>query len=318
MINAMSSGYFCCTCNKEHEDIMIRCFACDKQFHAKCIKINGSFADKITHDRGFHYYCELHRDLSVSDLLKKIAKLQTFHVEMKMMMDKYKDVLELQPVSELKRLENIRVTVPSAVESSGRKLRNSTKRLTSELASTDQHKKKKVNRQETEFMPIMEVDDAGPSCENSQPCEIVNVFDSLQSIESIRPIAPITNVISESALPSSNDVEIVAPILNCVPRKKSIFLSGCDANTTVEDINNFINFYTGRLDNLNIRKMNFREPKLYSSFVIDVGRDEQLFQKVCTSNFWPKNSIVREYDFFRKRQTKLTSGSPNQKKHHIE
>lgn len=299
----MLSGYFCSACNKDGEDIMIHCFACDKQFHAKCIKINGNLADKIKHDRGFHYYCELHRDLSVSDLLKKIAKLQSFHVEMKLMMDKYKEVLDMNPESELKRLDTIKdvmsMTSSSIAPSASRKLRSSTKKPSANVASTDQQKKKKSDTSQTELPLLIEIDDT--ACDASEPSISVDVSAYSCTTGSL-PESRVDILSTATFAPTCQSREniLVPPKLNCVPRKKSVFLSGCDVATTVQEINDFINFYTGSQNDLNIRKMKFRDPKQYSSFVIDVGRNEQLFEKLCAANFWPKNSIVREYEFFRR------------------
>uniref|UniRef100_T1GMX2 Uncharacterized protein n=1 Tax=Megaselia scalaris TaxID=36166 RepID=T1GMX2_MEGSC len=105
-------------------------------------------ADKISRDRGFHYYCEKHRNISVSELLKKLAKLQSFHVELKLLTDKYKDILEAPVVSDLRKLEKEKLTEISTDSPStnmGRGLRSSSKR---QVDSSDEIIKKKKTAKE--------------------------------------------------------------------------------------------------------------------------------------------------------------------------
>lgn len=99
----------------------------------------------------------------------------------------------------------------------------------------------------------------------------------------------------------------VAPTLKCIPPPRSIYLSGFDPEVWETDINDHIR---GNLDlddtiTWKVKKMNFKEPKPYASFVIDVGRDAELFNLLCIPMFWPEFAIVREYEFFPKRRARF-------------
>lgn len=77
MVTIVTNG----TTNKE--DWMIHCFACDVNFHAKCIGFNGSLADKVNTDTGFHYYYEAHKSVSVKSLLYKLNCFQKLNTKLK-------------------------------------------------------------------------------------------------------------------------------------------------------------------------------------------------------------------------------------------
>lgn len=64
----------------------------------------------------------------------------------------------------------------------------------------------------------------------------------------------------------------------------------------MDEILLYLTFHTkGQCDvnQLNVRKMNFREPKSYSSFTIDVGRDPELFNFLCS-----KHSTLSIFSFY--------------------
>lgn len=118
---------------------------------------------------------------------------------------------------------------------------------------------------------------------------------------------------------SAVNKEINAPSLRCVSKPKTIFLSGFEPEVTTDEIMNYIAFHWKISAKLNIRKMSFRQPRSYSSFTIDVGRDQDLFAKLCDQSLWPDNAIVRDYDFFRKGRTQtFPNPSVNLEKYHQE
>lgn len=103
----------------------------------------------------------------------------------------------------------------------------------------------------------------------------------------------------ENPTPSSNAQQNSrnGPILNTVQPTRSVFLSRLDPNTNAEDIFNYVKFYAKTSVDFKVRKMLFRNDVPYSSFVINVGRNEGLFNTLVDANFWPVNTIAREYDF---------------------
>lgn len=109
------------------------------------------------------------------------------------------------------------------------------------------------------------------------------------------------SVVSQNS--SSNES---VPVLKCIPPPRSIFLSGFDPELTEKDVKDYVSYNLDPEIELNVRKMIFKEPKPYGSFVIAAGRDEDLFEALCNPGFWPENAIVHEYEFFRKPRARAT------------
>lgn len=102
---------------------------------------------------------------------------------------------------------------------------------------------------------------------------------------------------------SSNDS---VPVLKCIPPPRSIFLSGFDPELTEKDVKDYVSYNLDPEIELNVRRMIFKEPKPYASFVIAAGRDKDLFEALCNPRFWPEHAIVHEYEFFRKPRARAT------------
>lgn len=100
--------------------------------------------------------------------------------------------------------------------------------------------------------------------------------------------------------PALLDGSDAIPTIKCVPPPRSIYVSGIDPEVNDVDLEAYV---TSKLQNASLfksKKMVFKEPKPYASFVIDVGRNAELFDRLCDPSFWPKFAVVREYEFFRK------------------
>lgn len=111
----------------------------------------------------------------------------------------------------------------------------------------------------------------------------------------------LASVVSQDS--SSNDS---VPVLKCIPPPRSIFLSGFDPELTEKDVKDYVSYNLDPEIELNVRRMIFKEPKPYASFVIAAGRDEDLFEALCNPRFWPEHAIVHEYEFFRKPRARAT------------
>ncbi|KAL5282275.1 hypothetical protein ACFFRR_005456 [Megaselia abdita] len=84
---------------------MINCFACDANFHIKCLGLNGNMADKISTDSGFHYYCENHKSLSVKSLLYKLSSFQKLNEKLKQLLDEFSELSRYRPEDLIRNLE---------------------------------------------------------------------------------------------------------------------------------------------------------------------------------------------------------------------
>lgn len=144
------------------------------------------------------------------------------------------------------------------------------------------------------------------------PSSSINQFEAVSDIQS--NITPPNVTVDDSGsnqltyadvLSNGSSSEASIPLLKCIPPPRSIFLSGFDPELTERDLKDYARYNLNSTIELNVRKMNFREPKPYASFVIDAGRDSDLFDALCDPRFWPEHAIVHEYEFFRKPRARV-------------
>lgn len=157
----------------------------------------------------------------------------------------------------------------------------------------------------TTVLPLMPLPTATPSSSTiEEAIDIVN--DNIPGNVAVDESEGNQNTYADvlSKEPSSNGA---VPLLKCIPPPRSIFLSGFDPELTERDLKDYARYNLNSTIELNIRKMNFREPKPYASFVIDAGRDIDLFHSLCDPRFWPEHAIVHEYEFFHKPRARVPS-----------
>lgn len=289
----------CGICKSRDAGIMLKCYVCSVNIHATCAKVSDSTANELCEENGLHFYCAAHRSISVSALLKTICRLQSFHVELKMLTDQYKDVLELTSVSELRKLEALyKKIVPNT---NTRALRSSTKRQQeSSLASNKRAKKNQRNILPTDSDKV----------ESSSPCSRIqnNINGS--------------NEILTSAVSAVNEITVEKPSntnenefgFSAVPPPKKIFVSRLPPDISVDVIRNHVESRLGRSDVfLDIIRLPTRDGSLYSSMILNVGHNLDVFSKVVNESFWPRHTIVHE-DIPREQRNKSAwKQSKNQK-----
>lgn len=83
--------------------------------------------------------------------------------------------------------------------------------------------------------------------------------------------------------------------LVALERPKSLFLSGLPISTTEKAKLNHIskNVPEFPLDAISISKLSTRGD--YSSFLVNMGRDERLFDSLNSTEVWPPRTIVHEF-----------------------
>lgn len=278
------SGYYCNHCKKDHEDRMVICFACDETFHAKCLGLNGNLADKITHERGIHFYCERHRSISVSDLLKKLSKLQEFHRKFSLLVGEYDDVLnaDFSSINQSLRREH---PVISLVEELPRKsTRIAAKNIPNYSPNTESNKKS-TSRNMTLSIPDTPIAPETPVAQAEVPAE---------------PLLTSTSDIL--ALQAHQHVDDQDDILVAAAPEKAVFVSRLQSDTTVEAVRNYIGkrYNVSNITGFHIHKLRSDPSSSFSSFKIFVGHCENLFLTLTNEQFWPGNVIARE--FFRRRK----------------
>jgi hypothetical protein len=285
---------FCNKCRKIDNGALIHCAVCSYPYHVKCIapKLTVKACDDLIANNNFHFYCDDHSELCVHKLLNRISKLERkFRTcveplnDISNELDKHQQHLNnsgynigvkpntkdaavsTSPTREMKMAE---VTVPNSVVEKRGSLNSNV---------TIRHRQNKNNK-----TPVIH------NIDHNQDAIILPDSDVSDQLVTVSVEIP---RIEEHREP---------PTLVCVSPRKAVFLSGFDPNTSTEDIMKYIEFYIHPGLNINVRKMKFHEKSRSAVFVIYVGTDEAMFNRLCDNNFWPRHANCREYEFFRNRQ----------------
>lgn len=83
--------------------------------------------------------------------------------------------------------------------------------------------------------------------------------------------------------------------LKIIPPKKSIFISRFAFDTSVEDINFYIKSKLNFGADISINKFTYSQPRSITSFKLTVPAN--LYETIVNPDFWPNNTLVREYVF---------------------
>lgn len=86
--------------------------------------------------------------------------------------------------------------------------------------------------------------------------------------------------------------------ITVVPPPKSIFLSRLGVDVSTDQVEKFIKAKIPNAIDITIRKMLFRTPRIYSSFVINTGHNMDIFNIVVNQSFWPDLTVVKEFRHF--------------------
>lgn len=98
--------------------------------------------------------------------------------------------------------------------------------------------------------------------------------------------------------PASESPEVLCGI-TVVPPPKAIFLSRLGVEVTNVQVQQFIKTKMKTDDcNFTVRKMLFRTPRNYSSFVVNIPNDTDLFNAIIKPGFWPELTVVNEMRHF--------------------
>lgn len=317
----------CCNiCRISNRSPLVTCSVCKLPFHMKCVapKMTIKDFDTFLATPGFFFYCEKHCDLSVHKLLKRLATIEEkFKRCFSEINEELKDFHGALHAGNL----NCEATIDNAISSkallptvaSASKMKNSGKNscvaekcpkestlslsvepiqpdLSSPNISTTPYQSPMFDSTPTSFEP----NDILINQVNIAPSQITRpTFAEMASVNSSAGLTCHSD--ANSAITTDG-----VPSLHFISPNKNVFLSGVHPSTTEVNIKSYIDFNTHKNTNLTIRKMKFNDVRPYASFVINVGRDPELFNIINNRSFWPQNAIVREFDqFFRKRNPPL-------------
>jgi hypothetical protein len=344
-LNSNTSGYYCQKCKKDNEDFMIHCFSCDANFHASCIGVKGRMIDIINFDDGFHYYCLEHRKLSVSALLNKLSCMKKLNVQLISLMNQHKEALDFDPDSLLLGLEkrkeaNLVESAPKRILRSATtskpiqklpktNIKNTQSGSTSSTAkfvpevSDTMNVIVEANETSATNQPIIQKSITDTASANSVPA--TKTAENIQRVEADAVTATNSSDQSAETLTSTLrsaysdlDTESMSTLQAAPPNKKFI-LKGVFVQSTVEDVKKHISHKYGRCIDVHIIQMKLRDDCGHSTFLIFPGRNEELYKTLLEKDFWPKNTIVSEFDEnFRKNKSNYRKRrSEHQETHQI-
>ena len=267
----------CNLCQIFDSSPLVHCAVCCHAFHMKCVLPNVPLIafDAIERSPNFAFYCNDHTNFCVHKLLQKISSLETkFSDGMQPMIEIYKELEQhkedlsnssylLDSVAEANKLKNINSAAAAASACFVNRQPRGRKRTNTVPPSCESPKRRK----ETESLPTPALD----------PEPMITDVQEIESGASIQP-----------------------PILVSMKPDRSIFLSRLHCDTTVDNIKEYIKYHTKIEKEFTIRKMNFKAPRTHSSFVVNVGPDDNSFKLICDNKIWPEHTIVREYTFLPK------------------
>ena len=87
--------------------------------------------------------------------------------------------------------------------------------------------------------------------------------------------------------------------LRAIAPKKTIFISRLASDTSTDDVDYYLKSKIGPHADVLIHKFQYTQQRSIASFKLTISAD--LFQLVLDTNFWPENTLVREY-IYRERQ----------------
>lgn len=279
----------CSICKQDAVGIMLKCYACDLKFHASCANVSESTANELLLVNGLHFYCAEHRIITVSDLLKKISKLQSFHVELKSLVDQYKDVLEMTPVSELWKLDGRK---GKAVQSPSLEpellLRSGTKR---QVDCPPIIIKRKKQHQVSKQAPVVDLTSSSASGLSEN-----NNTQQVPETEIVQNVPSFSSVVANKTV-QNNEVSaepVQEFVFSAVPPLRKVFVSRLPTDLSTDVIRNHIKTRL-KMPNmfLDVMKLPVRDGAPYSSMIINVGHNEDVFNAVMDHGFWPQNTVVR-------------------------
>lgn len=274
------------SCNiSDPKEIMITCWLCDNVFHAKCINIPIRVVDVLAEDRGLRWCCVNCKKMDID-----------FYKFVKSNRNKFNDI------------KNDLILLSSKVEKYGEIFENfkSLDKLISPSSSSPKRKRS------SKRLAVKPTDIQVPETINSVTLDpTANTRNGINYNKNITP-APVINSINNAHVPINTSLSYAEVALNqpdpainidqindntirAVPPKKTVFISRLAIETTAEAVDSFVKSKVGPNAEISTYKFVFSQPRSITSFKVTVSAD--LFERILDPNFWPENTLVREYKY---------------------
>lgn len=268
-------------------ELYVRCWICEDEYHGKCVGLSNSFTVGL---RDSSYNSRWSCDLCVK---KTIEFSKLFKQCRSVFLDINKDLAGLQ--NKLSRYED------------------AFKAFSVLNSSADSPPRKKILRSNSKSVPNVQIsnqlqvpiNEIEPMCTDTD--ELSSVPSTSASALSIAP-ASVLPIVPASALPIAAATALPnAPAINlvAVAPKKTVFLSRLAADTSENDIITYIKSKIKPTADTVVKKFNFSNPRITSSFKVFVSED--LFDTVVNPSFWPQNTLVKEFVYRNKKNSNIAS-----------
>lgn len=289
-------------------DRMLSCWLCHGLCHFKCSGLRVLVAEAVTNTKGLHWCCNSCQKVGVEfyrffqstknsfiNIQNKLSLLSSEIAAYGNLFDDFKQLNNLEsPVSSPKRRKSSRNKNKINVDASV--IPNSIVNQP-EIAST---------------VTIDLINDKNPTNIGiSTPVVDSNVpvtySQAVQSSVSVRK-DPMPSIFNSNTTTNINVNKVPYPttsVLNnnnvspkpliVLPPKKYIFISRFAAETTAEDVDFYIKSKLGVNADILINKFSYSQPRSITSFKVAVPPD--VYNIIIVPEFWPPNTIVREYLF---------------------
>lgn len=300
----------CNICHVANRSPLVTCAVCKYAYHMKCISPKSTIKDfdALLSIPGFYFYCKDHHNLSVHKLLKRIDyiedKFKKCFAEVNEELNDFQKSLKNcgldnrmnESRSKSSNSSTQSIHVPSSFTVNART--NAVKRKNKEDISDEGPKRCKdssVNLTTTNPPSAS----SSTTTSNPDPIAVASVHYSTLLTPSTSHRTSSSNVPNFSdALETELNSDISNQLENnlfALPQSRRVFLSHLPAETTNKAIENHLCKMMISTDQVSIEKFKFRQPRKYSSFVINV-EDEDMYRHLLNPSNWPFGTIVHQYN----------------------
>lgn len=283
-------------CNiKSDNERKITCWLCHELCHVKCSGLSGLVVDAMANDKGLHWRCNDCRKIGVTfyrffqDTFKKFLEIQEEASKLTERISEYGKLFD-----DFKSLDNLK----SPPQSSPKRRKSS--------RNKDKHENPVASTSSLGFPSLNFIPEP---IRNNAEMPLDCVYESSKT-----PASFINSDQTETALvntdgtpnppaPVPNSDQTVHSTLRAVSPKKTVFVSRLAVETTSEAVTSYINSKVGPDADVSTYKFNFSQQRSITSFKITVAAD--LFERILDPQFWPENTLVREYTYREKPRSNI-------------
>lgn len=256
---------------------MVCCWICQKPMHAKCAGFGGNVADSINNSgSGVTWSCD-HCRVPLKDIYRFLNLTKNSISDMAKEFDSLYNKFKIRE----ENFTNFKFSECDTLSSPKRKKTN-TRALRSTTALAE--KPSTSSNPQPPTITISNVTNIEKPTTSAPDSCIIDVGS---------PICPNNNNNNDPGPSSVLNINTNLPTLRSVPKRKSIFVSRLDPNTSEQDVANFINSKLKSKATFFVKKFNFNYERDVSSFKVTPPLGD--FAKILDENFWPTDTLVHEF-----------------------